>query len=73
MDTRLEKDVSAVALKAAGLHHRAQTVLAMADLLNEYVQLAAAQQKQIAALVLILRGYEDKSVNPASEAVHGKT
>jgi len=73
MEAKLEKEISTLALKSAGLNHRAQTVLAVADMVNEYVQLAAAQQKQIAALVLILRGYEDKSVNPASEAVHGKT
>jgi len=72
MDAKLEKEISAVALKAAGLNHRAQTLLAVADMLNEFAQLASAQQKQINALVAIVKSYEDKSANPASESVQGK-
>ena len=73
MDAKLERDISTLDLKAAGLHHRAQMMLALADMVNEYVQLTVAQQKQIAALVLLARGYENKSVNPAGEPVHDKT
>jgi len=70
MDAKLEKDISLLALKTAALNHRCQTVLAMADLLNEYAQLTSTQQKIIALMTEKLKAYEDKSVNPAGEPVH---
>ena len=70
MDAKLEKELSVLALKAAGLNHRCQTVLSMADLLSEYAQLTNAQQKIIALMAEKLKAYGDKSVNPAGESVH---
>ena len=69
MDAILEKDLIATRMKAAALNHRTQSVLALAELLNEHLQLVNVQQKQIDALRAKLKGYEDKSVEPASPAV----
>lgn len=69
MDASLEKDINVTKLKAAALNNRAQSVLAMADLVSEYAQLSTIQQKLIDAVVTKLKGYEDKSVEPASATV----
>jgi len=76
MDTALEKEIAVTKLKAAALSHRAQVILAMADTLNEYVQLAAIQNRQIDALqgeLARLRAeyaaYEEKSAQPISPAI----
>lgn len=76
MDSAFEKEISVTKLKAAALNHRAQTALALAEIVNEYVQLAAIQNRQIDALqgeLVRLRAeyaaYEEKSAQPISPAV----
>lgn len=73
MDTLLEKEISGLAIKAAGLTHRCQSVLVIADLLNEYVQLTNAQQKLITTMYVKLNQYEEKSADPIDKPVSGKT
>lgn len=69
MDAALEKDITVTKLKAAALNNRAQSVLALAELVSEYAQLTTIQQKVIDTLVVKIKGYEDKSVEPASGTV----
>jgi hypothetical protein len=69
MDPNLEKDITVTRLKSAALIQRTKGVLALAELVSEYVQLADIQQKQINALRGIVKAYEEKSVEPASPAV----
>ena len=69
MNAQLEKEISTLALKSAGLQHRANTVLAVGDMLNEAIQLNSAQAKQSAALVEVIKGYENKSADPVGESV----
>lgn len=72
MDATLEKEIAMLRLKAAGLNHRCQSILAMADLLSEYAQLTTAQQKQIDLLwgkVKLLPDEARKGVNALGEPV----
>lgn len=59
MDSNFEKDLLATRLKASGLNHRTQSMLVLAELLNEYMQLVAVQQKQIDQLLAQVKSYED--------------
>ena len=68
MDAVLEKEITVTKLKAVALNHRAQSVLALAELVSEYVQLTTIQQKQIDALL-----NENKSLEPVSRAVPSPT
>lgn len=58
MDAKLEKDLALVGLRAANLNSRCQSVLALADMLNEANQLVAAQQRIIALLTEQLKAHE---------------
>jgi hypothetical protein len=69
MDANLEKDITVTRLKSVALMQRTKSVLALAELVSEYVQLSDIQQKQINALRGIVKAYEEKSVEPASPAV----
>ena len=73
MDDTLEKEIAVTKLKAAALNHRSQAMLAVAELVNEYTQLAMIQQRQIEALKTILKAYEDKSVEPIPVSVPAET
>lgn len=64
MDAAFEKDLMVTKLKAMSLNNRAQALLALAELVNEYAQLVAAQQKQADTLVQKIKSYEDKTVGP---------
>lgn len=68
MDATLEKEITVTKLKAAALNHRAQSVLALAELVSEYTQLTLIQQKQIDALV-----NENKTLEPVSRAIPSPT
>jgi hypothetical protein len=69
MDANLEKDITVTHLKSAALIQRTKGVLALAELVAEYVQLTDIQQKQINALRAQIKAYEDKSVKLASQPV----
>lgn len=80
MDASLEKDIGVTRLKAVALQNRAQAALALAELVSEYTQLVAIQQKQIDALRAELArlqaeyaAYEEKSAQPISPAVPEQT
>lgn len=68
MDAAVEKEITVTKLKAAALNHRAQSVLALAELVSEYAQLTTIQQKQIDTLV-----NENKSLEPVSRTVSNPT
>jgi hypothetical protein len=68
MDAALEKEITVTKMKAAALNHRAQSVLALAELVSEYVQLTTIQQKQIDALA-----NENKTLEPISRAIPNPT
>ncbi len=59
MDATLEKEITVTKLKAAALNHRTESVLAVAELVNEYLQLTTIQQKQIEALQAKLKTCEE--------------
>jgi hypothetical protein len=69
MDAQIEKDILVTRLKAAALNNRADSLLAMAEVVNEYRQLTGIQQKQIDALQATIKAYEEKSVEPASPTI----
>jgi hypothetical protein len=69
MDAILEKELAATRLKAAVLNHRSQSFLVVAEMLSEYLQLVAIQQKQIDALAALLKNYGEKRLKPADPAV----
>jgi len=69
MDAQIEKELVVTRLKAAALNNRAESLLALAEIVNEYRQLTAIQQKQIDALQAKVKAYEDKSVEPVSPAI----
>jgi len=75
MDATLEKEIVALRLKAVGLNHRINGLLAITDIVNEYAQLTAAQQKQIDTLYAKVKEYESKRCDPDSsgESIQGQT
>ena len=75
MDATLEKEIVALRLKAVGLNHRVNGLLAITDIVNEYAQLTAAQQKQIDTLYAKVKEYEAKGRDSDSlgESIQGQT
>jgi hypothetical protein len=69
MDAAFEKELSITRMKAAGLNHRTQSLIVVAELLSEYIQLVSAQQKQIDALAAKIKDYEDKSADSTGRAI----
>jgi hypothetical protein len=69
MDAALEKEIAVTKLKAAALNQRANTVLALAEMVSEYGQLTTILLKQSDTMHAKLKAYEEKSVEPASGAV----